>query len=112
MAGNKIGGVKAVDTIRRRHGERFYAQIGRIGGSRGHTGGFYANRELASAAGRIGGMVSRKGGRHGSTRLTPRQRANLKRKKAFQQAYDRLLKVRAEAEKKRIENKHLSYVEY
>jgi uncharacterized protein len=38
----------------------FYRKIGAMGGKKGTTGGFAANRELASRAGRIGGMVSRR----------------------------------------------------
>ncbi len=38
----------------------FYAKIGRIGGQRGHTGGFAANRELAKIAGAKGGRISRR----------------------------------------------------
>lgn len=33
----------------------------RKGGRNGHTGGFYANRELARTAGAKGGSISRKG---------------------------------------------------
>jgi hypothetical protein len=37
------------------------ACAGAIGGRNGHTGGFYANRELAREAGRRGGKISRRG---------------------------------------------------
>jgi len=37
--------------------------IGAMGGRKGHTGGFFANRELASEAGRLGGRRSRRGKR-------------------------------------------------
>ena len=36
------------------------ARIGSIGGKKGHTGGFAANRELARIAGARGGRVSRR----------------------------------------------------
>lgn len=39
----------------------FYKKIGAIGGANGNAGGFAANRELASKAGRIGGLKSRRG---------------------------------------------------
>jgi hypothetical protein len=39
----------------------FMLALGAIGGKKGKTGGFYANRELASQAGKIGGLVSRRG---------------------------------------------------
>ncbi len=61
MAGTKEGARKAAATNRARHGESFYANIGRKGGQNGHTGGFAANRELAKAAGAKGGRISRRG---------------------------------------------------
>ena len=60
MAGTKKGGILAAKTNKERYGEGFYARIGAIGGKRGTTGGFWANRELASRAGRIGGLKSRR----------------------------------------------------
>ncbi|GHU08327.1 hypothetical protein FACS189431_4380 [Alphaproteobacteria bacterium] len=61
MAGTKAGAKKAAATNKARHGANFYATIGRKGGQNGHTGGFFANRELARAAGAKGGRVSRRG---------------------------------------------------
>ncbi|HSE29922.1 MAG TPA: hypothetical protein VLA77_05040 [Candidatus Saccharimonadales bacterium] len=60
MAGTKAGGQRAAATNKQRHGKDFYARIGANGGKKGHTGGFYANRELARAAGRKGGLISRR----------------------------------------------------
>lgn len=60
MAGTKMGGQKAAETNKTRHGASFYALIGAKGGKKGKTGGFYANRELARAAGRKGGLISRR----------------------------------------------------
>jgi general stress protein YciG len=60
MAGTKAGAKKAAATNKARHGADFYATIGRKGGTMGHTGGFYANRELARIAGQKGGRVSRR----------------------------------------------------
>lgn len=60
MAGTMLGGKKAAKTNLKNHGEDFYKRIGAIGGRNGHTGGFFADRELASRAGRIGGMRSRR----------------------------------------------------
>ncbi len=39
----------------------FYQVVGKIGGKKGTTGGFFANRELAREAGRRGGQVSKRG---------------------------------------------------
>ena len=61
MPGTKAGAAKAAATNKARYGANFYAEIGRKGGRLGHTGGFYANRELAREAGRKGGRVSRRG---------------------------------------------------
>lgn len=61
MAGTAAGAKKAAATNKARHGKDFYAQIGRKGGKLGTTGGFYANRELARAAGAKGGRISRRG---------------------------------------------------
>lgn len=61
MPGNKAGGIKARDTNRARYGEDFYKRIGAVGGKKGTTGGFWANRELARIAGAKGGKVSRRG---------------------------------------------------
>lgn len=60
MSGTKEGGIKAAATNKARHGKSFYAQIGAKGGKKGTTGGFYANRDLARAAGRKGGLISRR----------------------------------------------------
>lgn len=60
MAGTREGGLKAAATNKKRHGSDFYARIGEKGGERGHTGGFYADRDLARRAGARGGRVSRR----------------------------------------------------
>lgn len=64
MAGTKEGGKAAAATNKQKYGADFYARIGRQGGKLGRTGGFYANRELASIAGAIGGRKSRRGKAH------------------------------------------------
>ena len=61
MAGTKDGGRKAASTNKNKYGKDFYARIGAMGGKLGHTGGFYANRELARKAGAKGGRISRRG---------------------------------------------------
>ncbi|MCL2280288.1 hypothetical protein FWC31_00140 [Candidatus Saccharibacteria bacterium] len=61
MAGTQAGARKAAATNKARHGADFYARIGQKGGKMGHTGGFYANRELARQAGAKGGRISRRG---------------------------------------------------
>ena len=61
MSGTKEGGIKAAKTNKERHGADFYANLGRMGGKKGHTGGFYNNPELARRAGSIGGKKSKRG---------------------------------------------------
>lgn len=63
MAGTKAGGIQAAATNKKKYGHNFYKKIGAKGGKLGRTGGFFANRELASEAGRIGGLKSRRGRR-------------------------------------------------
>jgi general stress protein YciG len=60
MAGTINGGKAAANTNKMRYGRDFYAKIGAKGGKKGHTGGFWANRELARRAGALGGRVSRR----------------------------------------------------
>ena len=60
MAGTREGGKRAAAKNKQLHGQDFYARIGAKGGRKGTTGGFYANRELARAAGRKGGLISRR----------------------------------------------------
>jgi uncharacterized protein len=60
MAGTQQGGRAAAATNRAKYGADFYAKIGAMGGKRGRTGGFWANRELAREAGRKGGRISRR----------------------------------------------------
>lgn len=61
MTGSLEGGKKAALANKARYGDDFYKRIGQKGGKLGRTGGFYANRKLASEAGKIGGMKSRRG---------------------------------------------------
>lgn len=60
MAGTKAGGIAAAATNKERYGDDFYGRIGSIGGKRGRTGGFAANRGLARIAGAKGGKTSRR----------------------------------------------------
>ena len=60
MAGTKAGGKAAAATNKAKYGPNFYAKIGAAGGKKGHTGGFFANRELARLAGQKGGRISRR----------------------------------------------------
>lgn len=61
MSGTKEGGLKAAATNKAKYGKDFYKNAGRKGGQNGHTGGFFANRELAKLAGAKGGRISRRG---------------------------------------------------
>jgi general stress protein YciG len=60
MAGTKTGGQSAAATNKAKYGPDFYAKIGAMGGKKGRTGGFFANRELARIAGAKGGRISRR----------------------------------------------------
>jgi len=60
MSGNTKGAHKTAITLKKKYGEDYYVKIGAIGGKLGTTGGFFANRELAREAGRIGGLRSKR----------------------------------------------------
>lgn len=60
MSGTVQGGKNAAETNYKRYGDDFYKRIGAIGGKKGKTGGFFANRELARIAGAKGGRISRR----------------------------------------------------
>lgn len=60
MPGTLAGGKAAAATNKAKYGDEFYKKIGAIGGKKGRTGGFYANRELARIAGTKGGKNSRR----------------------------------------------------
>lgn len=60
MAGTVEGGREAAKKNKAKYGADFYAKIGAKGGRRGHTGGFFANRDLARKAGAKGGSISRR----------------------------------------------------
>lgn len=59
MSGTIEGGKKAARTMKDRYGENVYKVMGALGGASSFTGGFFANRELARTAGRIGGSRKR-----------------------------------------------------
>lgn len=61
MAGTREGGLAAAKKNKELYGEDFFKRIGSEGGRKGHTGGFYNNRELASIAGAKGGRIGRRG---------------------------------------------------
>ncbi|HKX23669.1 MAG TPA: hypothetical protein VJM46_00380, partial [Candidatus Saccharimonadales bacterium] len=48
------------ETNKKKYGKDFYARIGAMGGKKGTTGGFAANRDLARLAGAKGGRISRR----------------------------------------------------
>lgn len=94
MAGTQAGGQAAAKTNKAKYGPEFYSKIGARGGSAGHTGGFYANRDLARHYGRLGGSISRRG-----VKLTPAQAARKRRE--FERIYEHLSRVNKAAEKQR-----------
>ena len=66
MPGTPQGGKRAAQTNKERHGEDFYQKIGKLSNASWEKNGrkprgFAANPELARAAGRKGGLKSRKG---------------------------------------------------
>lgn len=60
MSGTFAGGKQAAKTNKLKYGDSFYKIIGAMGGKKGRTGGFFANRELARIAGAKGGRISRR----------------------------------------------------
>lgn len=72
MAGTKAGGLKAVQTIKQKHGENFWKEIGAKGGAAKFPRKGFAKDDrtwfdrllrkprLASRAGQIGGRISRR----------------------------------------------------
>lgn len=60
MAGTTEGGKAAAKRNKEKYGEDFYKKIGAMGGAASNTGGFYADRELASRAGKLGGKATRR----------------------------------------------------
>jgi uncharacterized protein len=91
MSGTKLGGRAAAATNKTKYGLGFYAKIGAIGGSRSHTGGFYANRELARRVGALGGRMSRRG----ENKLTEKERREIRK------AYEELMGVHLRAKRER-----------
>lgn len=92
MAATREGGLKTARTIKRRYGTDYYVRIGAIGGKLGRTGGFYGNRQLATAAGRIGGMS---GSRNKNFTISQR------RKRQIAEAYKHLLAVQKQWQRER-----------
>lgn len=62
MAGNIAGGQAAARTNKQYYGQDFYVKLGKLGGSAPKKSpcGFATRKDIASAAGRIGGMKSRR----------------------------------------------------
>lgn len=95
MAGTRIGGMRSAESNIRQYGEDFYKRIGSIGGAKGHTGGFYVNREMAKVAGRLGGLSGSRNNDYAFKRAS-------QWKKRYGKAYDELLKFQREAQRKRL----------
>ncbi len=96
IAGTYFGGQKAAETNKQKYGLDFYAIIGHKGGENGVTGGFFVNRELASTAGRKGGMKSRRYG-HDAKYKKQKQR----RSKELEEAWKHLQSVHNKAMKEK-----------
>ena len=91
MSGNRNGGMKAAATNKKRYGNGFYARIGAKGGRNGHTGGFAANRELASVAGAKGGRIS--------SRREDKEPLEVRQKREARRQLDALVVEKEETEK-------------
>lgn len=63
MAGTKQGGKKTAQTNKLKHGEDYYKELGRKGGSVKHpeTRYFALHPDIASKVGTIGGYKSKRG---------------------------------------------------
>lgn len=67
MSGTKAGGAKARETNRSKYGKDYYTRIGKEGGKKGTTGGFWYKKyvlndvESIKKAGEKGGTISRRG---------------------------------------------------
>ncbi len=72
---NKGPNPRTAETIRKRYGADYYRLMGAKGGKAGNTGGFAADRERASKAGRLGGLV----GRRGEHKLPPEEVERIKK---------------------------------
>lgn len=91
MSGTKKGGIQAAATNKMLHGADFYQKIGAMGGVRGRTGGFHANKALARIAGKLGGSVSRRNGQKRSKEET------VKYRREFKKNYEELMRVHRRA---------------
>lgn len=62
MAGTKLGGQKCAETNKKKYGADYYKRIGKAGGSvnRPESRPFSSDAQLASEAGRLGGLKSRR----------------------------------------------------
>lgn len=77
MSGTLVGGKKAAITNKQRYGIDFYANIGKLGGMNGHTGGFASNPALASIAGQKGGKISKRGKSNKSKEMIVEHRSKI-----------------------------------
>lgn len=95
MSGTKEGGLKAAVTNKASYGQDFYVRVGRAGGRVSHpeTRAFSTHRDLANAAGRVGGMVSKRNAKN----FFPVDR----RSKEILKAYKHLKKIQDKVKKDR-----------
>lgn len=65
MSGTITGGKKTAETIKKLYGDNFYRELGRKGGQKGTTGGFYYSKvnglDTHIRAGQKGGKISKRG---------------------------------------------------
>lgn len=62
MPGTKAGGAKTAKKLKDKYGQRYYIEIGRLGGSQPHpeTRYFHKHPEIAATAGAKGGSASKR----------------------------------------------------
>jgi len=92
MGGTREGGLYTKELLLEKYGKDYYRYIGQIGGRKGHTGGFYGNRDLASEAGRLGGMISKR---------RPADPRKKKRQREFNRVHKHLIRIGERARRQR-----------
>jgi hypothetical protein len=104
MGGTREGGQLAAQKNKATYGEKFYAEIGALGGAKSRGGGFGEGdigKERARFFGAIGGSMSRK-----DNSLTQAERNAIKQRlfDQYSDALERLTQVQQAARERRAKN--------